>query len=66
MLHLCMLIEFLLSKLLLSPNTVTRQRSLDIGIEAKVFGTLDLKPRISVCALLYGLGDRIRVKSARC
>jgi hypothetical protein len=37
---------------------VSFQRILDVEIGVRVFGTLDLKPRICMCALVYGFGNR--------
>jgi hypothetical protein len=42
---------------------VSFYRSLDIGIGVRVFGILDLKPRIYECTLLYGFGNRIPIQA---
>jgi hypothetical protein len=33
------------------------------GIGVRVFGILDLKPRICECTLLYGFGNRIPIQA---
>jgi hypothetical protein len=42
---------------------VSFQRLLDTEIGVRVFGTLDLKPRIYMCALLHGIGNRIPIQA---
>jgi hypothetical protein len=42
---------------------VSFQRILDVEIGVRVFGTLDLKPRICMCALVYGFGNRITIQA---
>jgi hypothetical protein len=42
---------------------VSFQRLLDVEVGVRVFGTLDLKPGICICALLHGFGDRIPIQA---